>query len=72
MNKENDFVYLVTVVRSTLPLMFGWLYFCKKVTGSKTYLSTLGEKGHLSVSQKYFISIFWDYVGVFDRKKVLL
>ena len=24
-NKEKDFVYLVTVVRATLPMMFGWL-----------------------------------------------
>ena len=26
MNKERDFSYLVTVVRSTLSMMFGWLY----------------------------------------------
>ena len=25
MNKEKDFVYLVTVVKSTLSMMFGWL-----------------------------------------------
>ena len=30
MNKEKDFVYLVTVVRSTLSMMFGWLYFYEK------------------------------------------
>ena len=27
MNKENNFVYNVTVVRSTVAMMFGWLYF---------------------------------------------
>ena len=26
MNKEKDFVYFVTVVRSTHSMMFGWLY----------------------------------------------
>ena len=26
MNKEKGFVFLVTAVRSTLSIMFGWLY----------------------------------------------
>ena len=26
MNKEKDFVYHVTAVRSTLSMMFGWMY----------------------------------------------
>ena len=30
MNKEKDLVYLVTVVRSTLSMMSGWLYFYEK------------------------------------------
>ena len=34
MNNEKDFVYLVTVARSTLSMMFGWLYFFEK---SKSY-----------------------------------
>ena len=29
MNKENTFVYLMTVVRSTLEKMFGKLFFCE-------------------------------------------
>ena len=27
MNKEKDLVYLVTVVISTLSMMYGWLYY---------------------------------------------
>ena len=30
-NKEKGFVYLVTLVRSTLSMMFGWLYFYEKL-----------------------------------------
>ena len=30
MNKEKDFVYLATVARITLSMMFGWLYFYEK------------------------------------------
>ena len=30
MNKEKNFASLVTVVRSTLSMMFGWLYFYEK------------------------------------------
>ena len=30
MNKEKDFVYLVTVFRSTLSIMFGLQYFYEK------------------------------------------
>ena len=37
MNKEKDLVYLVSFVRSTLSMMFGWLYFYEKKVG-KTIL----------------------------------
>ena len=73
MNKENDFVYLVTVVRSTLSMMFGWLHFCKKSHRIKNIPFCTGRKGPFKCQSKifyfHFLRLCW---GVWQKESLII